>query len=354
MKKQDIINSRHIITDLTNLLNSLAYDKLFVLTDKHTLTLCLPKLQSIPAIRESTLITVPAGDDAKNIDSLSLIWHRLSTQGGTRHSLLINLGGGMLTDLGGFAAATFKRGIRFINIPTTLLGAVDAAVGGKTGINFLHLKNEIGAFAPASAVLIHSDFFRTLNTENILSGYAELLKHALIDSYDEWKRAINFNFHEIDYNRLQTLLIDSVAVKERIVASDPYEQGIRKALNLGHTFAHAFESLAMKKKQPIPHGYAVAWGMICELYLSAKQCHFPQETLWSTTQFVKENYGTYHCGCDSYEQLIEYMQHDKKNASIHQINFTLLEDVGKIKINQTGSKQDIFEALDFMREGTGG
>lgn len=350
---QKIISSQDICADLQAQLHQLPHDKLFVLTDKHTHRHCLPLLADGLQLVDNQIIVVEAGDEHKNLDTLAQVWQSLCEGGATRHSLLVNLGGGMLTDLGGFAAATFKRGIRFINIPTTLLGAVDAAVGGKTGVNFLHFKNEIGAFAPAEAVLIHTPFFRTLTNEALLSGYAEMLKHALIDNQQEWVKVLRFDVQASDFQELQELLITSVKVKERIVSDDPFEQNIRKALNLGHTIGHAFESISMELGVPVAHGYAVAWGLMCELYLSCKLCGFPKDKLLITNAFIKQNYGAYHFGCGNYERLFEYMRHDKKNASANEINFTLLADVGQVKINQTASKQDIFESIDFMRESFG-
>jgi 3-dehydroquinate synthase len=308
-------------------------------------------LENFPA----KLITVPAGDHNKNVKSLSCVWKFLSENGATRKSLLINLGGGMLTDLGGFAAATFKRGIRFINIPTTLLGAVDAAVGGKTGINFNGLKNEIGVFAPAIAVLIDSHFFKTLDLANLLSGYAEMLKHALLIRKDAINRVftmdniLRFDWEKIDYEKLNDLLFESVLVKERIVEEDPTEQGIRKALNLGHTFGHAFESLSYELNRPVLHGYAVAWGLVCELYLSFVKLGFDKNILLRITRFVKEHYGVFGFNCNQYQRIYELMQHDKKNES-DVINFTLLKAVGEIEINQTANFKEIEEVLDYFQE----
>lgn len=350
---QNIINSSNLESDLAKLLSEKKYDKLFVLTDENTLTLCYPAIAQIQKIKDAGLIVISAGDGHKNIETLTTVWKYLTENGATRHSLIINLGGGMVTDLGGFAAASFKRGISCINIPTTLLGAVDAAVGGKTGINFLGFKNEIGAFAPADTVIIHSGFFRSLDRENLLSGYAELLKHSLLDNEEEWEKAIGFDTYEVDYDYLQELLMTSVRVKERIVEEDPLERGIRKALNFGHTMGHAFESVSLELEQPVLHGYAVAWGLICELYLSTKICGFPKDKMLATMAFIRENYGTYHFGCRSYDKLFQYMKHDKKNESADQINFTLLSDISKIEINHVVSKELIFEAIDFMRESYG-
>jgi 3-dehydroquinate synthase len=347
--QQSIIRCTAIAKDLPDLLNNLQFDGLFILTDENTERLCLPCLETIPEIRTAKQFRIPAGDEHKNLQTLSSVWEFLSQNGANRKSLLINLGGGMLTDLGGFAAAAFKRGIRFINIPTTLLGAVDAAVGGKTGVNFNGLKNEIGAFAPAIAVLIDSNFFRTLDSVNLLSGYAEMLKHALLNSPLALNNILKFDLENIDYQQLNDLLFESVLVKEQIVEQDPIEQGIRKALNLGHTFGHAFESLSYELQRPVPHGYAVAWGMVCELYLSFFKMGFDQKWLMKITRFVKEHYGVFAFNCTYYQRIYELMQHDKKNES-QNINFTLLQVAGKFEINQTADKKEIDETLDFYRD----
>mgnify|MGYP000896870014 CR=1 FL=1 len=349
MNKQEVILCDELEKDLLGAMNSKSYDKLFILTDENTELHCLPAINKLLNNNNAISVTIPAGDLNKNIETLSHVWTQLSLRGATRHSLLINLGGGMTTDLGGFAAATFKRGIRYINIPTTLLSMVDASVGGKTGINFNGLKNEIGAFAPASSVLIETEFLKTLDKENFFSGYAEMLKHGLISNTEHWAELLNFPTDNLDYTRLKELVGKSVQIKEDIVEQDPYEQGIRKALNLGHTVGHAFESLSFEEDRPVLHGYAVAWGIVCELYLSSVKTGFPTDKLRQTVQFIKENYGCFSIDCKIYDKLYAYMLHDKKNtAGI--INFTLLKDVGEICINQSADKDEIFEMFDFYRE----
>ena len=256
----------------------------------------------------------------------------------------------MVTDLGGFAASTFKRGIAFINIPTTLLSMVDASVGGKTGFNFGGLKNEIGVFRNAQSVIIDTCFLQTLDTENLLSGYAEMLKHGLLDTTAHWAEVIGWNVEDNRWRVTASAIATSVAVKERIVEADPQEQGLRKALNLGHTIGHAFESLALTTPSPILHGYAVAYGLVCELYLSVVKCGFPVDKMRQTVRFIFDHYGRMPITCDDYPRLLELMTHDKKNTS-GTINFTLLADIGDIRINQTASSKEIEEALDFYREG---
>jgi 3-dehydroquinate synthetase len=349
---QQIIKSSHLPTDVEKTIKNIPHDKLFILTDAHTHNHCLPLLEAVPCIREAKEIVIPADDTNKTIENLSRVWKLLTENGATRHSLLVNLGGGMVTDLGGFAAATFKRGIKYINIPTTLLGAVDAAVGGKTGVNFEGYKNEIGAFYPSDFVIISSDFFHSLDQRALLSGYAEMIKHALIHSATDWEKLLAFPLDPIDYSPLNEMVFRSVKIKQDIVVKDPYEKDIRKALNFGHTTAHAFESFALENETPVPHGYAVAWGMIVELYLSHRLCNFPREKLQKTVRFIRQNYGAFPITCDHYETLYNITKHDKKNQG-DTINFTLLSEIGNVQIDQTADKDLFFEALDFYRDSVG-
>lgn len=362
--------------DLAMALIECERDHIFVLTDENTYNNCWPVLSNFFGLKNAKMITIPAGDQNKGLESVCHVWEELDKGGATRHSCLINLGGGMVTDLGGFAASTFKRGINFINIPTTLLSMVDASVGGKTGINFGGLKNEIGVFNDSKYVILNTEFLHTLDTENLLSGYAEMLKHGLIASEEMWAELVTFDIVEekgdgqqstlnsqiakrlpkqerSTLKRLQRMVADSVKVKERIVEEDPTEQGIRKALNFGHTFGHAFESWSLARAnnhQPLLHGYAVAFGMICELYLSVVKAGFPTDKMRQTVSYIREQYGTLPITCDDYDQLIELMGHDKKNTA-GTINFTLLGNIGDIRINQTATVEEIKEALDFFREG---
>lgn len=348
--KQKVVISGNLERDLVNAISECEHDRIFVLTDETTQQLCWPKIKNFKALKNSTPIIIKATDTHKNLDTLSQVWQALSNGGATRHSLMINLGGGMVTDLGGFAASTFKRGIDFINIPTTLLAMVDASVGGKTGINFGGLKNEIGVFSDSRFVIINTQFLDTLDHDNICSGYAEMLKHGLISDERTWAELVTFNLDNPDLSQLQRMVAESIKVKERIVEADPHEHGIRKALNLGHTMGHAFESFAMRRGTPILHGYAVAYGLISELYMSARKTAFPTDRMHQTVRFIRENYGTLNITCDDYPTLIELMHHDKKNTS-GIINFTLLGNVGDIRINQTANEEEIKEALDFFREG---
>ena len=402
--QQQIIISNDIEHDLATAIAESEHDRVFVLTDDTTHECCLPKVAALLAQYDAVPITIPHGDQHKTLAALGDVWTALQQGGATRHSLLINLGGGMVTDLGGFAAATFKRGINFINIPTTLLAMVDAAVGGKTGVNFGGLKNEVGAFADARFVIINTCFLDTLDAENLCSGYAEMLKHALISDERMWAEHVNFDLSQPDLAELQRMVAESIAVKERIVAEDPHEHGIRKALNFGHTIGHALEEFALQqaggavvstapkneltpggavvstaptnqttggtaistaptnqttggtvvstapKNLPLLHGYAVAFGLIGELYMSARKAGFPTERLHQAARFIRENYAQTEFTCNDYPTLLNLMRHDKKNTS-GVINFTLLHNIGDIRINQTATDEEICEALDFIREG---
>ena len=391
--QQRVIISQDIEHDLAQAIAETEHDRVFVLTDDITQECCLPKVAALLTKHNATTITIRHDDTNKTLDTLADVWTALQQGGATRHSLLVNLGGGMVTDLGGFAAATFKRGIHFINIPTTLLAMVDAAVGGKTGINFGGLKNEVGAFANARYVIVNTCFLDTLDTANLCSGYAEMLKHSLISNTQMWAEHVNFDILQPDLAELQRMVAASIAVKERIVADDPHEHGIRKALNFGHTVGHALEEFSMQQpggavvsarllplarartaptKQTTPggavvstaptkptnqtppgtllHGYAVAFGLIGELYISARKAGFPTARLHQTARFIRENYGAVAFTCDDYPTLLNLMRHDKKNTS-DTINFTLLHDIGDIRINQTATDEEIREALDFIREG---
>ena len=348
MSPQKVIIADSLEQTLTQAIGECEHDRTFLLADETTQKACVPLIADFDCLKGAQTIIIGATDTHKTLESLAHVWEELGKGGATRHTLLINIGGGMVTDLGGFAASTFKRGINYINIPTTLLSMVDASVGGKTGINFRGLKNEIGVFNNAASVILDTRFLRTLDQENILSGYAEMLKHGLISNEQMWAELLNYDIETPDFGLLQSMVEESVAVKQRIVTEDPTEQGIRKALNLGHTAGHAFESFALQK-HPILHGYAVAYGLICELYLSAVKTGFPSDKMHQTVSFIKAHYGKMTITCDDYPTLLELMTHDKKNtAGI--INFTLLGGIGDIRINQTATKEEIYEALDFYRE----
>lgn len=351
---QKVVYSNQVPEVLDSLIKEMNPANVFILVDANSAESAQPLVRvGCESLANAQTILIPADDVNKTPETLNLIWKQLSDGGATRQSVLINLGGGMVTDIGGFAAATFKRGIFSINVPTTLLGAVDAALGGKTGVNLNGLKNEVGVFSEADAVIISTLFFNTLPQQQILSGYAEMIKHGLLDSNAELAELLKFNIDNplSDPDTLLRLIQTSVGIKRDIVAMDPYETGKRKSLNLGHTAGHAFETFAMTdRKSPIPHGYAVAWGLVVELILSQMIMGFPSDTLHAFAKYIKEHYGYYMVTCDDYPRLIEIMGHDKKNDLPSQINFTLLTDVGEPHINQTVAPDKISAALDIYRD----
>jgi 3-dehydroquinate synthase len=251
----------------------------------------------------------------------------------------------MLTDLAGFAACTFKRGLTFINIPTTLLAMVDASAGGKTGINFRGLKNEIGVIRQPEHVFIYLPFLRTLDQDNLLSGYAEMLKAGLIADRELWAELIAFNLNGYDEDQLGRLIWRSIKIKHEVVVADPDEHGIRKALNFGHTIGHAIESESLHAGTPLAHGYAVAYGMIVEAILSHNKLGLPIDSVEEIRETVTRLYGQPPLTIKKTEILLEWMRFDKKNRD-NRINFTLLDEIGKCRIDQVATEEEIREVLE--------
>lgn len=344
-----IIYNRALEQELLPFIKKYPAGKVFLATEETVNELWISKFDDFFQSKGIQKVVIPAGESSKKIESVAKIWEFLSKNGGDRKSLLINIGGGMLTDLAGFAATTFKRGIDFLNVPTTLLSQVDASVGGKTGFNFNGLKNEIGTFKEPIAVIINTDFLKTIDAENFISGYAEMIKHGLIHSPEHLEELKTFDFKNIDYDLLQEIIRHSVNVKEYFVANDLTENNIRKALNFAHTVSHAFESLAMEQKRPILHGFGVACGIVAELYLSVKKCNLPERDFEELTKWILEVYGKFEIKESDFESLYELMTHDKKNES-GRINFTLLPKIGEIAINQNCEKELIFEALQYYKD----
>lgn len=348
-----IITTTNIGPSLVKTLRELSYDRLFILTDDHTHTCCLPLIAQ--SLQEAGIgyqpVTIAHGDDNKSLLTLQRIWDALIDGNATRHSLLLCLGGGVVTDIGGFAAASYKRGIRYINIPTTLLAMVDAAAGGKTAINYKGLKNEIGAFHQPLHIFLCSTFLDTLPTQERLSGIAEMIKHLLLRADDGTAFATCEELAEADISpvRMGELITSSVAVKSDIVAADPTEHGLRKALNFGHTIGHAIEELLLSQGTPVPHGYAVAWGMIGELYLSHIREGFPLTAMRQFSRLLHELYGACPITCNHYDALFGLMKHDKKNCADN-IRCVLLANIGIPKLDCILQRDEIDEALDFIRE----
>jgi 3-dehydroquinate synthase len=346
--ENDIRVTNNLEKELGTIVAGYPAGKVYIVVDENTQRFCLPLLQKFEFISNLPVLIIPSGEENKSLDSVVKVWNFLEENGADRKSLLINLGGGMLSDLCGFAASCFKRGLHFVNIPTTLLSQVDASVGGKTGINFNGLKNEIGVFNQPQTVIIASRFLKSLDKENLLSGYAEMLKHGLIHSKTHWDELMTFDLDNIDFEILNEMIGRSVAVKEYFVVKDPTEKNIRKALNLGHTVGHAFESLALHQNRPILHGYAVAYGIIAELYLSSKKVGFPMRETQRISKWIIEKYGEFSISMTDFDELYLKMTKDKKNEA-NRINFTLIPEIGRVEINIDCEKQLIMEGLEFYQ-----
>ncbi|NLT03221.1 MAG: 3-dehydroquinate synthase [Bacteroidales bacterium] len=355
MLPANLLFSENLESTLEQLLKGYAPQQRFICCDSTTATTCLPLISGFDCLRDARQVTIPAGDDHKSVESLSLLWRFFSQEGATRRSVLINVGGGMVSDLGGFAAATFKRGMDVINLPTTILGAVDAAVGGKTGINFNGLKNEVGAFHQPKAVVFYAPFFASLDQANCLSGFAEMLKHGLLSDAAYLNSLFKLDLSQPSAPAFLEAVRRSVEIKHAITSQDPHEKGLRKALNLGHTMGHALESLSHHIQKPVLHGYAVAWGLVCELFLAHRLLGFPSEELSRISAFVKITYGSLPFTCADYPYLLEAMTHDKKNDN-KGLNFTLLAGIGDLRLDQTlyldqTSDKALLEAsLDYLRD----
>jgi 3-dehydroquinate synthase len=340
----EIIFTDDLAAEVRHLISGYGPGKVFLATEQTVNRLWV---QQSNIWEEFPKLILEAGEENKKISSVFEVWEFLSTMGADRKSLIINVGGGMLTDLAGFAASTFKRGMDFINIPTTLLSQVDASVGGKTGFNFNGLKNEIGTFDEPRGVIIYTPFLKTLDQPNFLSGYAEMIKHGLIWNPDHLKELQDFDLQHINYAVLKEMIRHSVDVKNHFVTNDPTEKNIRKALNFGHTVGHALESLALEQQKPMLHGYAVAWGMIAELFLSRERCGFPDSEAERVCKWIKLLYGRSQIKRNDFDRIIALMQHDKKNEA-GRINFTLLSGIGQYKIDQDCRDNLIQKALNYL------
>ena len=329
--------------DFNRLLDELNPSKVFVLVDENTLEQCVPIFRK-KIKTDCEYIVIPAGEQFKHLETCQHIWSELMHLGADRKSLMIDLGGGVIGDMGGFCASTFKRGFQFIQIPTTLLSQVDASVGGKLGIDFENVKNSIGVFNNPEGVFIYPTFLQTLSKEEVRSGFAEMIKHSLIADANQWN-----HFQKIDslgkVNWLE-LLPPSLQIKQRIVEEDPFEKGIRKALNFGHTIGHAVETLFLESPTPLRHGEAIAIGIICEAYLSHQQVGLPKEELDEIVSFLLKIYPKVEIAEAHFPTLINWMRKDKKNEN-QEINFTYLTKIGKCVVNQISEPDAIMESMRF-------
>lgn len=351
MKEDEPHPARHLARLLDDAVARINPASVTVVTDTNVEDAVFPLLEGAKVLASANRVVIEPGESHKNLESVTLIWNALEQAGATRKSLVVNIGGGLVTDIGGFAAATFKRGIRFINVPTTLLGAVDAATGGKTGINFNGLKNEIGAFHLPSEVIISALPLASLPHSELISGYAEMLKTGFIADAGLYHDIKDIDGVLADSSRLEAAMKRCVAIKEDVVAQDPTEKGLRKILNFGHTAGHAFESMAIERHTPLAHGEAVAHGMLVELILSHTLMKFPSKEVYSYADAVlKKQYPRIKVTCEDIPKLIALMAHDKKNAAAGHPNFTLLREIGYPEIDCVPDLKEIESALDIYRD----
>ncbi len=328
------------------------FSKIFILVDTNTHQHCLSQfLAELETNVTIEIIEIEAGEQHKTIETCVGVWNTLSELGADRKSLIINLGGGVVTDLGGFVACTFKRGIKYINVPTSLLAMVDASVGGKTGIDLGVLKNQIGVINSGDLVLIDTTFLNTLPQNHLKSGLAEMLKHGLIHDRVYWNKLSDLS--KLDMNDLDDLIYESVQIKYNIVTKDPFEEGLRKSLNYGHTLGHAIEShfLSDDTKAELLHGEAVAIGMILECYISAKQLGFAMKDVNEVKAVVLNTFKHVTINNKDIEAIIDLMKYDKKNEHGN-INFVLLEEIGKPKMNCIVDNELIYKAFGYYKLAT--
>lgn len=321
-----------------------SYSKVFVLADENTQKYCLPALTKY--LFDIKLMVIPSGEQYKSLETAQTIWNFLQEKNADRNSVLINLGGGVVSDIGGFCASTFKRGLDYINVPSTLLAMVDSGIGGKTGIDYNGLKNAIGTITQPKAIYINPDLLQTLPKDELMNGFAEMIKHGLILDKSYWEKIVRTGFD--DWSKMSSLINGSIKIKLDVIKKDPYEQSFRKILNFGHTVGHAIEAYSLKHdKKPLKHGEAVAIGMICEAYLSKTQLDLSPRDLRELTDFISKYYPKYSLRSILSPELIALMRQDKKNEHPDEINFTLLKKIGKGSINHICSETQITAALNY-------
>lgn len=327
---------------LTTFLNQCSVSKIGVLVDTNTVEHCYPIIKSL--LPDHSILEIPEGEKWKSISTCEKIWEWMTAEGWDRHALLINLGGGVIGDMGGFAAAAYKRGISFINIPTTLLAMVDASVGGKLGVDFQGLKNHIGFFKNPDAVLIDPIFLKTLPSRELRSGFAEVIKHALISNHANREEILNSNFPELEWKEIITA---SIQVKSGIVDQDPTEKGLRKVLNFGHTIGHAIESSRLESEKPLLHGEAIALGMMAETWLSVQKLGLAEDDAKRIYTFINNTYPELSIKNDYIDVIANLTLQDKKNKG-GEVLCCLLSDLGKPQFDVSINRNEILESLKFI------
>lgn len=335
--------------ELNNYLKHNSFSKIFIIVDNNTHIHCLPHFMSqLETDLQCEIIEIDSGEANKNIDTCVGVWNALTELDADRKSLIINVGGGVVTDLGGFVACTFKRGIKYVNVPTSLLAMVDASVGGKTGVDLGALKNQIGVISTGDMVIVDTSFLDTLPQNHLKSGLSEMLKHGLIHDRSYWNSLLNLS--NLSLNDLDNLIHQSVEIKNTIITEDPNEQGIRKHLNFGHTLGHAIESyfLSAPNKEELLHGEAIAIGMIMESYISHELLGFPKEDLEIIKETFLKKFKRVPIKTTDYKAIIDLLKYDKKNEHGN-INFVLLESIGKPKMDCLVENELLLKAFEYYK-----
>ena len=356
-KAAEIFSGAEVFHDLNAFLRNLSPepDSIFILTDKKTKSCCLDRLiSSVTFLKKAEVLEIPGGEKNKSLKTAEHLWNVLAGKGASRRSLLINLGGGVITDLGGFVGSTFNRGIPFIHIPTSLLGMVDAAIGGKTGINMGGIKNQVGTFHHPDAIFIFPGFLETLDSEGLLSGYAEIIKTALVADVTLWKKLGSISLKDLikkqpDKAILEELISSAVAIKCRIVEQDFRDKNLREILNFGHTFGHAFESVSLQKqRKSLTHGHAVALGMVCESHLSTIKTGLDTMEKEAIVRMILPDYEYYPLLNEDIDFMIDFIGHDKKRRGLD-LRFSLLQSPGSSISGVTCETGEILDTIDFYR-----
>ncbi len=344
MEHASVYNTPDAARTLQEWLTSKDYSRIAVLVDEQTKKHCYPLIQNV--LPKHMLMGIKSGEEQKHLGTCEVIWQKLTQGQFDRNSLVINLGGGVIGDMGGFCAATYKRGIDFIQFPTTLLAQVDASVGGKLGIDFEGFKNHIGVFREPAAVMVATQFLQTLSPRELRSGFAEIIKHCLIADAGMWEK---IRKRDLDQQRWEELVPHSIEIKQRVVAQDPTEKGWRKVLNFGHTVGHAVESFFLgQPKRKLLHGEAIAVGMIAETYLSVQRGLLPEKDLHTIEEFIYAVYGKVNITQEEMETIAPLALQDKKNQK-GKIRCVLLQSVGQPVIDQEISLKDLKESLQFYQ-----
>lgn len=335
-------------SQLNEFLHEKSFSKIFILVDENTHEYCLPVLLgNMETDLGFEILEIEAGEEMKNIQTANQLWEILTEMQADRKALVINLGGGVITDMGGFVASTYKRGIQFINIPTTLLSMCDASIGGKTGIDLMHFKNMVGTFAFPEQIFIFPKFLETLPFKELRSGFAEMLKHGLIADKNHWDQLIQIRKLEVE--TVTPHIQASMNIKQNVVDQDFHEQNIRKTLNFGHTIGHAVESLCLQKENPILHGEAVAMGMIAEAHLACLENLISEEDAKMIIENIQRYYPYLDISDFKDEDITALLLNDKKNTD-SKINFSLLSGIGSCTYDHQCSQENILESLSFYRK----